>query len=408
MQMSNYLFVFYTNIGGLYMSKDIVNGFEDSFSELIDPRIERCKLYPLVEILFIVLCGSVCGAESWRDFVLFGQEKLEFLREYYPYNNGIPSKNTFARLFAVLDPETFKKCFISWVKSLQKTLGEVIAIDGKTLCNSRDTATDLAPIHMVSAFATEARLVLGQQKTEDKSNEITAIPKLLDLLSLKGHIITIDAIGTQKNIAKKVHEKEGDYVLALKGNQGSLNNDVRLFLEAEAQKPLSKAISDTYEHVDKGHGRIEIRRCIVSDQIDWLDQKQQWPGLKTVAMIEETREVQGKTSVERRFFISSLSANAEQIASAVRSHWLIENALHWTLDVVFDEDQSRIRKDNAGENMAMVRHITVNMLNGAKKCFKGVSLKALRKKAGWGNKTLHTILKQNWVCKVFCVNGFTH
>lgn len=378
------------------MDKDVSKSFESYFGDLKDPRVERTKLYPLVEILFVVLCGSVCGAESWRDFVLFGKEKLEFLREYYAFNNGIPSKNTFARVFAALNTEAFKKCFIKWVKSLQALLNEVIAIDGKTLCNSIDKINGTSAIHMVSAFATGARLVLAQQAVDEKSNEITAIPKLLDLLDLRGHIVTIDAMGTQKAIAKQIIDQGGDYILALKGNQGTLNGDVRLFLETELKKPGSSAIEDHYQDVDKGHGRIETRKCYVSSQVDWLNQKEQWAGLKTIVMIEETQDTKGKESVEQRFFISSLPADAERIASAVRSHWLIENGLHWTLDVVFNEDQSRVRKDNAGENMALIRHITLNMLNNAKKQIKNIGLKALRKKAGWGNKTLSFILGQNF------------
>ena len=216
------------------------------------------------------------------------------------------------------------------------------------------------------------------------------------MLDLKGQTVTIDAMGTQKTIAKKIHEKEGNYVLALKGNQGSLNDDVRLYLETEVNKASSTAIETSYEEADKGHGRIELRKCIASSQIDWLKQKPEWAGLKTIAMIEETRQIGEKTSTERRFFISSLPADAKQIALAVRAHWLIENALHWTLDVVFNEDNSRVRKDNAGENMAIVRHITLNMLNNSKTSFKNVGLKALRKKAGWGNETLEFILKQNF------------
>jgi predicted transposase YbfD/YdcC len=377
------------------VNKD-VSGFESHFGVLNDPRIERSKLYPLSEILFVVLTGSICGAESWRDFVLFGKEKLDFMRQHYPFEHGIPSKNTFARVLAALDTEAFKQCFIEWVKSLQTILNEVIAIDGKTLCNSIDKVCGTSAIHMVSAFATGARLVLAQQKVDEKSNEIVAIPKLLDLLDLKGQIVTIDAMGTQKAIAKQIHDKGGDYVLALKGNQGTLNDDVRLFLETELKKAASTVITDCYEETDKGHGRIEMRRCVVSNQIDWLTQKEQWAGLKTIAMIAETQEIKGKKSTEHRFFISSLPADAKQISSAVRAHWLIENGLHWTLDVVFNEDNSRVRKDNAGENMAIIRHITLNMLNNAKKSFKNVALKALRKKAGWGNETLAFILNQNF------------
>lgn len=378
------------------MKSEASRGFEGCFSNLKDPRISRKKLYPLTEVLFVVLCGAICGAESWRDHVLFGKEKLDFLREHFPFANGIPSKNTFARVFGLLDPECFKACFIDCVKSLQTALSGVIAIDGKTLRGSFDAASSSAAIHMVSAFATEARLVLAQQKVDDKSNEITAIPKLLDLLSLEGQIVMIDAMGCQTAIAEKIIDKGGDYVLALKGNQGTLSQDVELFLNAEVAKKASKAIEDRYEDVDCGHGRIETRTCFISGQVDWLIQKEKWKSLRSIAMIEERREVGEKVSLEKRFFISSLPANAQKLASAVRAHWGVENCLHWTLDLVINEDASRIRKDNAPENMALVRHIVLNMLNKAKTAFKDVGIKALRKKAGWGNDTLRFILTQSF------------
>ncbi len=250
------------------------------------------------------------------------------MREYYPFTNGIASKDTFARVFAVLDPEAFKSCFVSWVKSLQSTLHDVIAIDGKTLYNSFDLQNDKPAIHMVSAFATGARLVLAQQKVAEKSNEITAIPLLLKLLNLKGNIITIDAMGTQKVIAKQIHDAGGFYVLALKGNQGTLNDDVRLFLESEFKKNSPSSIEDKFADFDKGHGRLETRTCVVSSQIDWLSQRSDWAGLKTIAMIEETCVIKGKTSTEHRFFISNLPPNASQIANAVRADWMVENNLH--------------------------------------------------------------------------------
>jgi len=378
------------------MTSKSSKGFEGCFSNLKDPRISRKKLYPLVEVLFVVLCGAICGAESWRDYVLFGKEKLDFLREHFPFENGIPSKNTFARVFGSLDPECFKACFMDWVKGLQTALNGIIAIDGKTLRGSFDTASSSAAIHMVSAFATEARLVLAQQKVADKSNEITAIPKLLDLLCLKGQIVTIDAMGCQTAIAEKIIDKGGDYVFALKGNQGTLSQDVELFLTTEVAKKASSALSDRYEHVDCDHGRIETRKCFISGEVDWLIQKEKWKGLKSIAMIEERREVGEKVSLERRFFISSLPADAKKLATAVRAHWGVENCLHWTLDLVFNEDASRIRKDYAPENMALVRHIVLNMLNKAKVAFKDVGIKALRKKAGWGNETLRFILAQNF------------
>ena len=378
------------------MDGQMIERFQEHFGKMTDPRVERTKLYPLEEILFVLLCGSICGAESWRDFVMFGQEKLDFLREYFPFSAGIPCKNTFARVCAALEPEQFRACFLAWAASLKRVPGEVIAIDGKTLCNSADAGAGTAAIHMLSAFATDSRLVLAQQKVVEKSNEITAIPAVLDLLDVTGHTVTIDAMGCQRSIAKKIRDKGAHYVLALKGNQGTLNDDVRLFLQTEAAKPVSLAISDTWSESDAGHGRVESRRCIVSDHLDWLAQRPEWSGLRSIAMLEETRDINGKVSCERRFFISSLPANAQQIAQAVRAHWGIENVLHWTLDVVFNEDQSTVRKDHAPQNMAIVRHVVLNMLNTAKKQFKGIGVKALRKKAGWGNDNLRLILKNSF------------
>lgn len=375
---------------------ETVAGFREHFGQIPDHRMDRTKFYPLEEVLFVLLCGALCGAESWRDFVAFGQAKLPFLREFFPFTAGIPSKNTFARVCASLDPETFRTCFIAWVTSLHPIANEVIAIDGKTLCNSADKANAKAAIHMVSAFAADARLVLAQQKVDAKSNEITAIPALLDLLDIRDHIITIDAMGCQRNIAQKIQDKGADYILALKGNQGILNDDVRLFLETEAAKPTSTAITDTYSECDAGHGRVETRKCIVSNQIDWLEQKPDWSGLQSIAMIEETREIKGKVSTDRRFFISSLPASAQKIATSVRAHWSIKNVLHWTLDVVLNEDKSTVRKDNAPQNMAIVRHVVVNVLNTAKKHFKGIGLKTLRKKAGWGNDDLRLVLQHGF------------
>lgn len=364
------------------------------FDALEDPRIDRKKLYPLPEILLIVLCGSICGAQSWRDFVIFGEEKRDYFRRFLPF------KNTFARVLSALDPKMFKQCFIAWMQSFQLALKEVIAIDGKSLRKSFDKATEQSAIHMVSAFATSSKLVLGQEKVNEKSNEITAIPKLLDLLALEGAIVSIDAMVTQKRIAKKIREKKADYVLSLKGNHSTLHDDIHLFLSTEIEKlhqDKSHKIIDRYEDHDKGHGRIEHRICYVTDHLGWLEQRVDWCDLKTIAMVESRVTIGDKTTTEQRYFISSLPANAKELAEAVRSHWAIENSLHWVLDVTMGEDLSRVRKDHAPENMGMVRHIVLNLLRGAKSQFKkDMSLKGLQKKAGWGEKTLSTILMQKF------------
>lgn len=374
--------------------------FLDHFDELEDPRIERGKRYTLSEILLVVLTGSICGAESWRDFVLFGEEKVDYLKRFLRYENGIPSKNTFARVLSSLDPSAFKSCFMSWIQSFQLALKEVIAIDGKCLRKSFDKATEQTAIHMVSAFATSAKLVLGQEKVDDKSNEITAIPQLLDLLSVEGAIISIDAMGTQKKIAQKIRDKKADYILALKGNQQNLHEDASFYLSNEVEKLQAgkkNRIVDIDIEYDKGHGRIEKRTCYVTNHVGWLAQQQQWCDLNALVMIESAVTIADKTTTERRFFITSLLPDATCINQAVRSHWAIENSLHWVLDVTMGEDASRVRKDHAPENMAMIRHIVLNLLQKAKGRFrKDTSLKALRKKAGWGNNTLDTILLQTF------------
>lgn len=370
------------------------------FDKLEDPRIDRKKLYPLADILLIVLCGSICGAQSWRDFVTFGEEKLDYLRRFLALEHGVPSKNTFARVLSSLDPKMFKTCFIDWIQSFQLALKEVIAIDGKTLRKSFDRATEQSAIHMVTAFATSSKLVLGQEKVHDKSNEITAIPKLLDLLSIEGTIVSIDAMGTQKKIAKKIRQKKADYVLSLKGNHSTLHDDIRLFLSTEIEKSRNNKphrIVEQYEDHDKGHGRIERRICYVADDLNWLGQRSDWCDLKTIAMVESQVIVGNESITEQRYFISSLPPNAKEMAEAIRSHWAIENSLHWVLDVTMGEDLSRVRKDHAPENMAIVRHIVLNLLRGAKSQFrKDMSLRGLQKKAGWGEKTLSTILMQTF------------
>lgn len=276
----------------------------------------------------------------------------------------------------------------------------MIAIDGKSLRKSFDKATEQSAIHMVSAFATTSKLVLGQEKVHEKSNEITAIPKLLDLLAIEGSIVSIDAMGTQKKIAKKIREKKADYVLSLKGNHGTLHKDIELFLSTEIEKlhqAKSHKIIDQHEDYDKGHGRIEHRLCYVTDHLNWLEQHTDWCDLKTIAMVESRVTVAGKTTIEQRYFISSLPANAKELAQAIRSHWAIENSLHWVLDVTMGEDLSRVRKDHAPENMAIIRHIVLNLLRGAKSQFrKDISLKGLQKKAGWGENTLSAILMQEF------------
>lgn len=331
--------------------------FLDFFADLEDPRIERHKLYPLDEILLTTLCAYICDAKSWEDIQEYGETRLDFLKKYLPYENGIPSHDTFARVFSLINPKQFKQCFVSWVQTLQRHVSEIINIDGKTLRGSFDKEDDQKAIHMVSAFASNSRLVLGQEKVKEKSNEITAIPKLLDLLFLKGAIVTIDAMGCQKSIAAKIREKEANYILALKGNHGDLHDDVRTYFEGVDRESL-----EIYRDVDKGHGRIETRTCTVSTEVEWLEDQVLWKDLNCIIEIESIRMQGGAESVEKRYYLSSVSGDPKTIAHAIRSHWSIENALHWVLDVTFNEDKSRIRKRNGPENMAIVRHTALNLL----------------------------------------------
>jgi len=359
---------------------------------LEDHRVERTKKHSMTDILVISVCGFICGVDNWVDLEEFGVMKLEWFQSFLELPNGIPSHDTFGRFFAALDPEEFSRCFTLWVKAISEvTEGEVVAIDGKTLRRSFDRASSKAAIHMVSAWASKNSLVLGQVKTEEKSNEITAIPKLLEILHLEGCIVTIDAMGCQKAIVQAIVDKGADYVISLKGNQGKLHDATEEFL-GEARAERFETIPHAYtETLEKGHGRVEKRRYWLTNRLDWFREKNEWAGLTSVGMVEATREVNGTTSREVRHYISSLDGtDAEKFASAVRKHWSVENNLHWVLDVAFDEDQSRVRKDNAAENMAMLRHIALNLLKADTTTKAGI--KTRRKKAGWGHDYLAHLL----------------
>ena len=365
--------------------------FLDIFGQLNDPRIDRRKLHPMPEILLLTLCAVICGAESWDDIEMFGKSKLVFLRQYLPYEHGIPSDDTVRRFFRAIDTTQFQRLFVEWVRTWlsPEVAGNVVAIDGKTLRGSYDSGQ--SPIHLVSAFASEAGIVLGQVKTSEKSNEITAIPELLEWLDVRGAIVTIDAMGCQKAIAEKIIDKGGDYLLALKGNQSSLHEDVRLHFEQPA--PPSLIRMTRAETVDKGHGRIEIRQCRLSTDIDWLRARHpEWKNMSGIVAIDSERLIGDTTTQETRYFISSSQAPAPQILAAVRLHWGIENQLHWVLDMSFGEDQSRIRKDNAPTNVAIIRHAALNMIRQAKK--KRMTIKRMRKAAGWDDSVLTDILAQ--------------
>jgi predicted transposase YbfD/YdcC len=372
------------------------------FSTIEDPRVERAKRHELVDILVIGLLTVLCGGETFEDMEDFGEAKKEWLTARLGLINGIPSHDTFNRVFARLDPEALRHCLTRFLEALKEgakayakatssKMPSVIAIDGKMIRHSFDTATGQNALHMVSAFAEESRLVLGQVKVDAKSNEITAIPMLLLLLDLGGCVVTIDAMGCQKGIARQIIEKGGDYLLALKGNQGLLNEDARLYLE-EAQQNGFKGLDHSFhETTDYEHGRTETRRCWSVSDIAWLnDRHPGWTDLNSIVMVESVRTEGHKTSTENRFYISSLCANARDMLHVVRSHWSIENSLHWVLDVVFREDESRVRKDNAPENLALLRHLSLNIIRSDANS--KASLKRRRKQAGWDNLYLEHLL----------------
>ncbi|MBO3462597.1 ISAs1 family transposase [Aetokthonos hydrillicola Thurmond2011] len=364
----------------------------EHFSNIDDPRIERRKLHKLIDILTISLCAIICGADTWEDIELFGESKHEWLKNFLELPNGIPSHDTFARVFARLDPEQFQKSFINWIQSVSKlTNQEIVAIDGKTLRGSYDTSNNKAAINMVSAWATANSLVLGQVKVDDQSNEITAIPKLLKVLCLQGCIVTIDAIGCQKEIVKQIVEQGGDYVITLKKNQPSLYGQVESLFESVIKQDFQGIEYSDFRKDESGHGRHEIRQCVMLSNIqELIDPDGEWLKLTSVVMINSWRTENGTTTFETRYSITSLPNNAEFLAQCVRTHWNIENKLHWILDVQFDEDDSRVRKGNAPQNLAIIRHIALNLLNKEKTVKAGVKRK--RNKAGWDNEYLEQIL----------------
>ena len=357
------------------------------FQTLPDPRMPRTRRHSLADILVITLCGVICGADDWAALERFGNAKLKWFQTFLALPHGIPSHDTFGRVFAALDPEAFKAAFLAWVGTLAAVMpGDVIAIDGKTLRHTFDTAADKAAIHMVSAWATAQGLCLGQVKTDAKSNEITAIPKLLEVLALAGRVVTIDAMGCQTAIAGAIHAKGGDYVLSLKGNQTRLHDDVRtFFLDAEAHA-FAGTPHTTAETVDGDHGRIEIRRAWATDDLAWLADRPRWPGLRSVLRVDATRTLGERTTCETRFFISSLPPDAALLARVVRSHWAIENSLHWVLDVAMHQDQTRIRTDHAPENLAILHHIALNLLKQDRTEKLGIKNKRLA--AGWDHDYL--------------------
>ena len=349
----------------------------DHFIAIEDPRIDRSKHHKLIDIITIAICAVICGAEGWTDMETYGVTKYEWLKQFLELPNGIPSHDTFARVFARLNPQQFQQCFLNWIKAINKiTSGEVIALDGKTLRHSYDKGAGIGAIHMVSAWATENRLVLGQFKVDKKSNEITAIPELIKLIELAGCIVTIDAMGCQRKIVKLITEQSADYIITLKKNQGSLYKTVEdLFCEA-IRTGFQGIEHSAYHTREQAHGREYIRPYLMLTNIkELVDPSNKWSQLKSIGLVESVRTVDGKTTIETRYYISSLANNAELFGQSVRSHWGIENSLHWVLDVALNEDDCRIRKDNAPENFSIMRRLAVNLLGREKSNKRGVKNK---------------------------------
>jgi len=359
------------------------------FSDLPDYRQPGKVEYPLPEVLLLILLAVLAGAETFTDIARFGEKKLELLRRFRPFKNGTPAHDHLGDIFATLDPQAFHRCFVAWVAARTNTPVELISLDGKTSRRSAQTKASKAAIHMVSAFAARQRIVLGQVKVNEKSNEIVAIPALLDMMSIEGAVVTIDAMGCQRNIASKIIDKKADYILALKGNQTTLREDVEIFVDE--QKPLQymNATISTHETVDADHGRVETRKYTVLHDVAWLQERHKWPGLKGVVVVESQREIAGKISNETRFYITSLALKAEAVGPMVRAHWAIENSLHWVMDMVFRDDECRIRTSNAPTNFATCRHIAYNLY---RKAPGKDSIRLRRKTAGWDDEYLASLI----------------
>ena len=362
------------------------------FATLEDPRQTAKVLYPLPEILLLLLSATLAGADDCVEIELWGREQLAFLRRFLPYKHEIPSHDTLTGVLAALDPMLFKACFVSWALGLREVEPDLIAIDGKTSRRTHARGKGREPLHLVSAWASRQRLVLGQEAVSGKSNEITAIPLLLERLALKGALVTIDAIGTQNEIARTILERGGDYLLALKANRPATLKDVEAFF---ADPPPDSI--ETCTTTDGDHGRIEVRRHAVCHDVAWLFSDRRYPGevafpgLAMIGMVESDTEREGKLTRERRYYLCSARLDAATFAQAVRGHWGIENRLHWVLDVIVKDDLSRLRSGHAAENMAVVRHIATNLLHKAKPT---TSLKNRRKRAGWNTAYLETRIRQ--------------
>ncbi len=376
--------------------KAVYEVFTSYFANISEPRqISKIK-HLLSEVLFITVLAIIAGAEDFEDIEHYAKTKFQWLATFLKLPGGVPSHDTFNRVLCLINSQEFEQCFISWIKDYRNSITipdeqDIICVDGKTLCNSSDKSKGRKAIHMVSALSTKYGLILGQRKCEEKSNEITAIPALLALLDIHGTIITIDAMGCQKKIAKKIIEKKADYILAVKENQNNLYKEIVDMFNKVKIPEFAHYIYQQDTEIDKGHGRIETRHCMTINNLNWLFEIHQWEGVKSITKITATVIKNGKETIENRYYISSLNGNANLMNRAVRKHWHIENKLHWVLDVLFKEDYCRVRSGNGAENLSIVRRIALNKLK-ADTSFQG-SLKSKRKQAAWND---------NYACKIFC------
>ena len=366
---------------------------ETIFSSAQDWRVERCKRHRLVDILFLSLCGMISGADGFSELEEFGKARLDWLRQFVPLSEGVPSHDTIRRIFLQMDPEVFSQCFAAWMSEVVVlSKGQVISLDGKQLRGMKDIASGRYGFYLVGAWAWENGLCLAQEKVDEKSNEITALPQVLSLLDIEGQIVTIDAMGTQRAIAEQIIEQGGDYMLSLKENQGGMYEEAVEFFEEEAKTDFLFVETDQSQNWDKGHGRIEQRIWTVAFDVETLTSYEKWRGLQAIIRIEATRWINEKVEQSTRYYLSSCKRTAQQFNRNIRSHWGIENSMHWILDVVFHEDLSRIRTDHAPQNMALLRKMALNMI----KANKGKSsVKTARLKAAWNTESLQQLIFGN-------------
>lgn len=373
------------------MTPSPIASLETHFSSLTDPRAEHSIDHRLIDLVMITICAVICGADNWVEIENYGHDKQEWLQQFLELPHGIPSHDTLMRLFARLKPEQLQQCFLNWIQTVsQITKGQVIAIDGKSLHSALERGRSRGAIHMVSAWATKNRLVLGQTKVMAKSNEITAIPHLLQVLTIEGCLVSIDAMGCQKKIASTIIEQQGDYVLGLKANHQNLYEDVVQLFQSARQQDWKNLEHEFYQTINKGHGRLEIRRHWTMGLTEYLCGAEQWTGLQSIGLVESERRVNHQTTIEQRYYLLSIQSDAQRFAEAVRSHWSIENQLHWILDVGFQEDSVKGCLGYSAENLAVIRHLAVNLLTHEHTAKGGIHAK--RKKAGWNNNYLTRVL----------------